>query len=270
MVPVPTTGPNTAAAIARECISEGADVILATGGDGTINEVMNGMVGCEVPLGILPVGTANVLACEMGLRTHAPAAAEQLHRAVPVRIAAGKVESGLMPERHFLLMAGIGLDAMIVYHIDAELKARLGKVAYWIGGFQQLGRKLIEFDVCVNGSTHRCSFALLSRVRNYGGDLNIARQVTLFEDDFEVILFEGANSLPYLKYFAGVLTNQLPRISGVQVLRASSIEVSAAADPRVYMQIDGEYAGRGPARFGIVKDAVRLLVPPEFYALHHG
>lgn len=270
MEPVPTTGPNTAAAIVRECISKGADAILAAGGDGTINEIVNGMIGSPVPLGILPVGTANVLACEMGMRTHAPAAAELLDSAVAARIAAGRIDSGSSAGRHFLLMAGIGLDAMIVYHIDAEMKAKLGKVAYWIGGFQQLGKKLIEFDVRANGETHRCSFALASRVRNYGGDLNIARQVTLFADDFELVLFKGANSLPYLKYFAGVLTNQLPRISGVEVVRASSVEVSAAADPRVYIQIDGEYAGRGPAKFEIVRDAVTLLVPPEFYSKRNG
>ena len=268
--PVPTTGPNTAAAIVRECINEGADVILAAGGDGTINEIVNGMIGSQVPLGILPVGTANVLACEMGMRTHAPSAADLLASAVPARIAAGRISGGLSEGRHFLLMAGIGLDAMIVYNIDAEMKAKLGKVAYWIGGFQQLGKKLIEFDVRVNGDTHRCSFALASRVRNYGGDLNIARQVTLFAEDFEVVLFKGANSLPYLKYFAGVLVNQLPRLSGVEVLRTRALEVSAAADPRVYIQIDGEYAGRGPAKFEIVPDAVTLLVPPEFHSRRNG
>jgi diacylglycerol kinase family enzyme len=260
---LPTTGPRTAAALASQCIAEGADLVMAAGGDGTINEVLNGMVHSEVPLAILPAGTANVLAVELGLGTNMVRSAEKLETFTSERISVGLLKNQF-EERHFALMAGVGLDALIVYNIDAHLKARLGKAAYWVAGFGRLGRPLPEFDVRVAGHTSRCSFALASRVKNYGGDLWIARGASLFSDHFEVILFEGAHTLPYMKYFLGVLTNRLARMSGVAILKTQSIEVECASDPAIYVQIDGEFAGRLPARIDIVPRALNLLVPLKF------
>ena len=167
---VATTGPRTAASIARDCVEKGADLILAGGGDGTINEVANGMIGVETPLAILPGGTANVLAVELGVGSNMARAARKIGDLVPARIAVGSIENE-SEQRYFLLMAGAGLDAMIVYNIDAKLKALVGKVAYWVGGFGQFGRSLPEFNVHTNGEEVRCSFALANRVKNYGGDL---------------------------------------------------------------------------------------------------
>ncbi|MBA2303742.1 MAG: diacylglycerol kinase family lipid kinase [Acidobacteria bacterium] len=264
---VPTTGPRTAAALARECIENSADLILAAGGDGTINEVVNGMVHSKVPLGILPAGTANVLAVEMGVGKRMDRAAEFLENWIPRRIALGHLQNQF-EERHFILMAGIGLDAMIVYNIDATLKASLGKAAYWIGGFSQFGRPLPEFDVTSNGHKSRCSFALASRVRNYGGDLFIARNASLFSDHFELVLFEGANSLPYVKYLVGVIANRLAKMKGVSVIRTQSVELECASAPGVYVQIDGEYAGRLPVRLSVVPQSLTLLVPRPFLEKH--
>jgi diacylglycerol kinase family enzyme len=271
VTPIPTTGPSTAQGLARECIQNGADLILAAGGDGTINEVMNGMVHAEVPLAILPGGTANVLAVEIEVGRSMSRAAEELGSLQPERISVGLITTG-QQERHFMLMAGAGLDALIVYNIDARLKRQIGKVAYWIGGFGQFGRALPEFDVRVNGHRTRCSFALASRVRNYGGDLFIARDASLFSDHFEVVLFEGAHSLPYLKYFLGVLTNRLPNMSGVTIVKTDHVEVECASDPRIYVQVDGEFAGRLPVTLSIVPRALTLLVPDSFreHKLLHG
>jgi len=264
---VATTGPRTAAGLARECIEKSADLILAAGGDGTINEVVNGMVHSRVPLGILPAGTANVLAVEIEIGTRMLKAAALLEDCTAQRIALGHLQNQI-EERYFILMAGIGLDAMIVYNIDAKLKASFGKVAYWLSGFSQFGRPLPEFDVISNGHTSRCSFALASRVRNYGGDLSIARNASLFSDHFELVLFEGPNSIPYVKYLVGVITNCLPRMKGVSLLRTQSVELECASDPGVYVQIDGEYAGRLPVRLSIVPQALTLLVPSSFHEKH--
>jgi diacylglycerol kinase family enzyme len=264
---VPTTGPATGPAIARDCIAKNADVIIAAGGDGTINEVANGVVGTEVPLAILPAGTANVLAVEMEVGTKMVAAAERLSQWIPERISVGQI-SNQAEERYFLLMAGAGLDAMIVYNIDAQLKARIGKAAYWVGGFSQLGRALPEFDVRVQGHPSRCSFALASRVRNYGGDLYIARGASLFSDQFELVLFEGAHSLPYMKYLFGVLTGRLANMKGVTVVRTDAVHLEAPSDRGIYVQIDGEYAGRLPAALRIVPRSLTLLVPPSFRNHH--
>lgn len=267
MTAVATTGPRTAATIARECIDKGADVILAAGGDGTINEIANGMVGLDTPLGILPGGTANVLAVELGIGLDMPVAARKVAGWTPARVGVGLLEND-HEQRHFVLMAGVGLDALIVYNIDAKLKASLGKVAYWVAGFSRLGKPMPEFDVHIGGENLRCSFALVSRVKNYGGDLWITRTASLLSDQFEVVLFQGAHSLPYMKYLFGVVTGRLGNMSGVRLFRTDALEVLCASDPRIYVQIDGEFAGRLPARLSMTQNALTLLIPEEFRRKH--
>jgi diacylglycerol kinase family enzyme len=261
----PTTGPQTAGAIAREHIARGAELIVVAGGDGTINEAAEGVIHSSVPLAILPGGTANVLAMEMKLGSDFEGAARRLAECRPRRISVGRlVCDGGRVSRHFLLMAGVGLDAGIVYRVNGPLKARTGKFAYWVAGWGMLGRRLPEFHVEVDGADHRCSFALLSKVRNYGGDFEIAREVTLLEERFEAVLFEGRSTVPYAKYFAGMALRRLAGMKGVTMLRAGSVKLACPEDRHVHVQIDGEYAGRLPAEIRIVPDALTLMVPPEY------
>lgn len=261
----PTTGPQTAGAIAREHIGRGAQLIVVAGGDGTINEVAEGMLHSDVPLAILPGGTANVLATEMKLGSRFERAAEAIASCRPRRIAVGHVVcDGGRISRHFLLMAGVGLDAHIVYHVNGPLKARTGKFAYWVAGMSMVGRRLPEFELEIDGRPRRCSFALLSRVRNYGGDFEIAREVTLFENTFEAVLFEGRSSTRYAKYFAGMALGRLAGMKGISILRADRVKIACPEDRRVYIQIDGEFAGHLPAEIKIVPDALRLMTPPEY------
>jgi diacylglycerol kinase (ATP) len=260
----PTRGPETAAALARESIAAGADLIVAFGGDGTINEVAEGVVGSRTPLAILPGGTANVVSCELKLGAGPIEVASRIADCRPERIPVGRAESSGGRPRHFLAMAGVGLDAHIVYRMTAELKKRWGKLAYWISGFSQLVRELKEFDVEIDGRTHRCSFALITKVRNYGGDLQIARRVSILDDQFEVVLFAGRRTTRYLKYLTGVAANRLDGMSGVTILRAREVVLRAASDDRIYMQIDGEYAGRLPGKVEIVPDALTLLTPATY------
>jgi diacylglycerol kinase (ATP) len=264
---LPTTGPRAAAEIVRGVVDRGADLILVAGGDGTINEVVNGMAHSPIPLAILPAGTANVLANELGLGNTMERAAETLSHCLPERVALGllSTDAGEAP-RHFLLMAGAGLDADIVYHLNQGMKDRLGKVAYWIAGLSKFGRKLPEFLVTVEGREYQSSFALVSRVRNYGGDLEIAPSISLFDDEFEVVLFEGANSLAYVKYMLGTLTGRLEGMRGVTILRTRKAAFQGARRGDVHVQVDGEYAGLAPGRVELIPNALNLLVPPGFRA----
>jgi len=161
-------------------------------------------------------------------------------------------------------MAGVGLDAHIVYNVSGALKSRTGKFAYWVAGWKVLGRKLPQIQVQVDGGSNTCSFALLSKVRNYGGDFEIARSVCLFDDCFEAVFFEGQSSVRYVKYLAGVALGRLDGMKGVTVKRLSSAAFSSSTDPRVYVQIDGEFAGRLPAEIRIVPDALTILAPPGY------
>lgn len=264
---IATSGPGHAGEIARRAVDRGADLILVAGGDGTINEAVNGMVHSDVPLGILPAGTANVLANELGIGKSMERAAEVLADSVQERVALGLISNeSADTRRHFLLMAGAGLDADIVYHLNPRVKEAVGKAAYWIGGFSKVGRRIPEFTVRAEGREYRASFALLSRVRNYGGDLEIAPTISLLDDEFEMVLFEGESSLGFLKYMLAIAVHRQRTMQGITILRTREAAFSASADCAIHLQVDGEYAGLAPARVEIVPKALTLLVPPGFRA----
>ncbi len=182
--------------------------------------------------------------------------AEHLEECTPCRIPVGRLScDGGRINRHFMLMAGVGLDAHIVYNVNAALKNRIGKLAYWLAGWSLLGRRLGHFTVDSKASRHECSFALITKVRNYGGDFEIARNVSLLDDEFEVVLLEGRTTLPYVEYLPGMALNRLTGMKGVTVLRTSRVAVSCPQDSKTHVQIDGEFAGHLPAEIRIVPDA---------------
>jgi diacylglycerol kinase (ATP) len=260
----PTTGPSVAGDIACKAIREGSEMILAAGGDGTLNEVIQGMAHSTVPLGILPAGTANVLATEIGLGQDLERAVKIIPKCVTRRIALGRVDCG-EERRYFLSMAGAGFDAQIVYDLASGLKEKLGKAAYWVAGFAQAIKRFPEFAIEIDGTARGTgSFALASRVRNYGGDFEIARHASLGGDRFEVVVFRGRHALPYFKYLCGMIAGRLEGMSGVSFQTGKEVRVFDPADRRIHIQVDGEYAGRLPATIVIVPDALTLLVPPDY------
>lgn len=263
---VATEAPGSAIEQTRREIENGCDLIIAAGGDGTINEVANGMLHSRVPLAILPGGTANVLAHELRIPLNLERAAAQIPNLEPCRIAAGAVQMDGSEPRCFLCMAGAGLDAEIVARVHSGFKAGAGKLAYYAAGFGHVFKPLREFEVIVDGKRSVASFALISRVRNYGGDLEIARGASLLRDDFEVVLFRGTQSVRYLRYFVGVSLGRVTRMSGCSVLRGQSVICEAPAADRVLVQLDGELAGSLPVTARILPDALTLLAPASYLA----
>lgn len=256
----PTAAAGHATELAREAVAAGADLILVLGGDGTINEVANGMIPSRVPLGILPGGTANVLANELGLGNSLERAIARLGSCEERRIAVGKLCTPQGEPRYFLLMAGAGLDATIVTKVNPALKARAGKVAYWIAGLGEFFGAVGQFHAKIDDRETQHGFVLASRVRNYGGDMEIASQASLLSNDFEVVLFEGSNPLRYAAYMTAVTLRQVKSMPGVRSVRAQRVEFSGSA----HLQIDGEYAGRLPASLEMASDALTLLVPSTY------
>ncbi len=257
---VATDAAGHATLLARQAAEQGADLVLVLGGDGTINEVANGLAYSDVAMGVLPAGTANVLAMELGLGSHLNRAIQKLARASPRRIALGRLTTADGASRYFLCMAGAGLDAKIVNQVDSVLKDRAGKLAYWAAGLAQFPQRLEPLDVSVQGQTFRCGFFLASRVRNYGGDMEIARGSSLRRPDFEIVLFEGSNPLRYAWYMLGVLLHRAQKMNGVLTVPTQGVEILSAT----HLQIDGEYAGFQTARLEIATDALTLLMPPEY------
>ena len=256
--PLPTSAAGEAGSLAQEAVRQGADLVLVLGGDGTVNEVVQGLAHSNVPLGVLPGGTANVLAMELGLGSRSETAARALINFKPRSVALGRI-TGSFGSRYFLLMAGAGLDANIVYEVSAGLKNAAGKLAYWAAGLARFFQRVEQLDVRIDGQIHQCGFALISRVRNYGGDLEIASGASLHDDDFEVVLFEGSNPLRYAWYMLNVAARRVQRIRGVRVLRAHEVEILTATP----VQIDGEYLGRQAVSIEIVPGALQLLLPPK-------
>jgi len=152
-----------------------------------------------------------------------------------------------------------------VYELASGLKEKLGKAAYWVAGFAQAVKRFPEFAIEIDGRARATgSFALASRVRNYGGDFEIARHASLTGDRFEVVVFRGRHALPYFKYLCGMIAGRLEGMSGVSFQTAKEVRVFDPADRRIHIQVDGEYAGRLPATIVIVPDALTLLVPPDY------
>jgi diacylglycerol kinase family enzyme len=209
-------------------------------------------------MGVLPGGTANVLANELGLGSRPEKAAEELVSWAPRPIALGRITGKTVGPRFFLMMCGAGLDADIVYDVHAPLKGAAGKLAYYVAGFGRFVKPLTQLDVGVDGQTYRCGFALVSRVRNYGGDLEIASGASLTRDDFEVVLFEGTRTMRYAWYMMGVAVRRVQKMRGVTVLRACRVDILTEAP----VQIDGEFIGWQSLTIDILPRAINLLLPP--------
>ena len=222
--------------------------------------MIGGLLGSDVHLGVLPGGTANVLAMELGLGSSLERAIDRLSRCIPRRISLGKICQTGHPARHFLMMAGAGFDAQVVLDLSPGLKSRTGKLAYWVAGFAQIVKRVGQLETRINGETYPCGFALIARVRNYGGDLELARGASLLSDEFETVMFEGSNPLRYAFYMMAVGVKQVQRMPGVHTVRSTRIELLGDAP----VQVDGEYVGRSPATIELVRDALTILVPESY------
>lgn len=264
LVLCPTERAEHATELAKTALANDADVILVAGGDGTVNEVLNGMVGSTAPLGVLPSGTANVFACEVGLPRDPLASARMLPDLIPRRIAVGRLTTADRGSRHFLLMAGAGLDAAVLTRVDARIKKRTGKFAYYVAGFSMLGQPMAPLEATVDGQRLETLFALAARVRNYGGDLAIASGASLLADEFELVAFAGRTTWRYPMYLGGALLGRATSLPGVSAVKARRIELRGLNGKPVYAQIDGEPAGRLPATIELIPDAITLLLPQRY------
>jgi diacylglycerol kinase (ATP) len=258
---LPTSGPGDATTLGRRCADEKARRVYVAGGDGTINEVINGLVGSTVELCPLPGGTANCLAVETGIGTNLVRAAQRASAFTAKRISLGHCRRPDGAERFFVAMAGAGVDAQIVRDVNSEVKKKFGKGAYWLAGFGSFFNRLPELFVESQGKKAQVSFALASRVRNYGGDLEIAKSVRLDEPYFETVLFEGKFALGYGLYLLGVLTNTHRGMRGVHVDKTQQLSLSAVNGHAIYLQLDGEFFGELPAELSIREDALTLAAP---------
>ena len=263
-----TTGPGEATEIAKRATADGRQLVIACGGDGTINEVVNGLAnsknGHRVPLALLPAGTANVLAKELELSWDIAKAAEQLARGEVREIALGLATPLEQPEkaRYFLSAAGAGPDGRITYAVDLELKARFGILAYWWQGAREvINYKFHHFRVTGEGQSREVSLVIVGRTKHYGGPFKITTEADLFEDQFEFLGLTTQSGLKYLSYLPTLWMGDLRKEEGVYFWKSDRLVCESIDNNPIYAQVDGEPLARLPVEFRIVPRALRLLVP---------
>jgi diacylglycerol kinase (ATP) len=264
---VRTSGPGTATGQAREACKSGVDVVIVCGGDGTVNEVVNGMVPGDVPLGILPGGTGNIIARDLELPGRPVWAARRFHAWKPRRVALGyatgrALSSSAEPvRRYFLGVAGVGYDAYVISHLKRDFVWPFGVAAYLLEGIKQLVRYSFPPVICqANGRKIEAAFAIVQRTSLYAGWLRTAPGQALTKPVLGLTLYKSRNRGRYFVYGAAAIVQRLVR----DMERMEVCEVSFAptedAD-KVFFELDGELAGALPARFEVVQDALPLLMP---------
>jgi diacylglycerol kinase (ATP) len=266
-----TTGPGHAVEIAEQAVRDRRELVIACGGDGTLNEVVNGLArysnGHRVPLALLPGGTANILAKELDLPWDIPRAAKRLVNAEVREIALGLATPLENPDkkRYFLSVSGAGPDGMIVYSVDLGLKARVGILAYWWQGAREVLRYTFpRFRVRARDRQLEATLVVVGRTKNYGGPFKITDQADLFEDQFEVMALTTQSGLRYLSYLPTLWMGNLRKEQDVHFWKAESLVCEPLDANPVYAQVDGEPLTRLPIEFSIVPRALKLLVPRDF------
>lgn len=233
------------------------DLVVAAGGDGTVNEVMNGLVETDTALAALPIGTGNVWVRELQQSVNPLTAARQLVDGRVQRIDVGKAN-----DRYFLLMAGIGLDAAITQNVRSGDKKRLGRLAYIIKSVPVLWKlRGTRTRISLDGTPLKgdALFVLISNSRLYGGVVEIAYRAKMNDGLLDVCVMTGDNALSAPKLLAGIVLRGYGVIPGLQYLQAKTIEI--ACSKPLPVQVDGDTIGATPMTFSIVPRALNIWLP---------
>lgn len=269
-------GPGRGSAHAREAVRQGCEAVIACGGDGTINEILQGLVGTETALGIIPLGTANALATNLGLTGSPSQVVQKLLEATPVRIPVGLIHytapDGKPRSRYFLVAAGIGPDALLMSRLDSRLKQKFGYILYMVEAARIWATHqfpLFEAELIPNGiPTHRvftASQLLAVRVRSFGGALRqLVPGATLHNGWLHLIAFHTRSRVHYFKFLIAVLAGRHKFGQEVELYEAGHVECRACNGSRevLFVEADGEVLGSLPARMEVVPEGINLLIPP--------
>jgi diacylglycerol kinase family enzyme len=240
------------------------DVIVAAGGDGTINEVVNGLAnertgpggpGGALPLAVLPLGTANVLAAEIGLDPDPGALARTIAQGPMRPVALGQANGRL-----FGVVLGAGFDAHVVDGVDTGLKRWIGKGAYVWEAVRQLGRfGFPEYRVTLDGTCHTAASVIVTKGRYYAGRFVIAPEARFEAPELRVCLFSRPGAWNALRYAVALGLGRLARLPDVRVLPAREVLIEGPeGDP---VQGDGDIVTRLPVRVRVLPEALRIVMP---------
>ncbi|HVO16865.1 MAG TPA: diacylglycerol kinase family protein [Alphaproteobacteria bacterium] len=250
-----TAAAGAAGTLARAALDENHDVIVAAGGDGTINEIINAVAGTSAVLGLIPLGTANVLAAEIGLPDDPRGIAEVIAHGRPRPIYLGAVGT-----RRFAMMASFGYDAQAVDRVDLALKRRLGKLAYVASALATwLRPRDVRFTLEIDGRPDSAASVVVAKGHYYGGRFQCAPEARLDDPRLYVCLLERPGRWNLLRYGLALGTGQLSRLRDVRIVPAEIVRVTAPAGEPI--QADGDIVGETPAEFRVSSERLNLLMP---------
>jgi YegS/Rv2252/BmrU family lipid kinase len=269
-----TDTPGSATVHARQAVNDGYDTILACGGDGTVHEVLQSLVGTDVALGVIPLGTANALASNLGLAGAPAKAARALITASPTRVPVGRIhfQNGRGPEsRYFLVAAGVGADALLMSRLDPKLKRRFGYILYMIEAFKIWATDPLPlFEAAFSSNGHgpdkiaEVSQLLAVRVRSFGGALReLAPGATLHSPALHLLAFGTRSRYLYFRFLLAVLAGRHTFAQKIELVETATVDCRArnGSQDTLYVEADGEVLGHLPASMETIPDALTLLVP---------
>lgn len=271
-----THAPGSGKSLALAAVRQGYDAVLVCGGDGTVHEALQALVGTNVALGVIPLGTANALAQNLGLGRDPVKAVRTLLKAEPVEVPVGRIffqeENGAQGWRYFTVAAGIGADALLMSSMDPVMKRRLGYALYMIEAFKIWvfhPFPLFDASFSINGGgeprVEQVSQLLAVRIRSFGGALGVfAPGATLHKKDLSVVAFKTRSRFQYFRFLMATIAGRQTFSRTIELLDADSVECRPAngSKSKVFVEADGEVLGALPARIEVAQDTLMLLVPP--------
>ncbi len=262
-----TSSPDSARRLAKEAVERGCDTVAAAGGDGTFNEVLNGVGSVSkafgrVRLGLLPLGTANVFAKELGLPLELEAALAVLRRGkerlVDLAMAFFE-EEGQNVCRYFGQLGGAGLDARAVGLVNWELKKHFGTLAYVAAGLKAIAETPVKLTVSNGSETASGELALIGNGRYYGGKFEVFPDASLADGLLRAAVFERVRWTDLARRGWGLFTRTMLRQEGIRVLQGFRLELKSGQAARFHLE--GDLAGRLPCVFKVLPQGLRMIVP---------
>src|SRR5437773_2302468 len=251
-----TSHAGEAEALARSAVEEGFARVVAAGGDGTVNQVANGLAGSNTTLGLLPMGTVNVFAMELGLPLHNLQLCWDIVEGANKRL----VDLPRANGKCFVQLAGVGLDAQVVKETSLAFKRSFGPLSYLISATHIAARQPPKlFIESEHTAVEEGSFVLIGNGRLYGGPFPFFKHAIVDDGLFDVVVFKRLGYLEIVKYLQDVVFSSDIRVPEIEYFQTRQLRITSEQD--VPLELDGELAGNCPVDFRIRKRALRVLAP---------
>jgi len=251
-----TSHPGEAEELAQRAIDEGFTRIVAAGGDGTVNQVANGLADRKAALGVLPMGSVNVFAMELGLPLHNLRRCWDIIEETNIR----QIDLPIANGRYFVQLAGVGLDAQVVKETSLAFKRSFGPLSYLISAAQIAARQPPKlFIESEETSVEEGSFVLVGNGRLYGGPFPFFKHAIIDDGLFDVVVFKRLGYLEIVKCLQDVVFSSDIKVPEIEYFQTRRLRITS--EQNVPLELDGELAGNCPVDFRIRGKALRVLAP---------